>query len=393
MISISAFTALRAEGAGGPFDDGDEGGGGFFNVAKKMPKCKGKKLYSTLPVDLEDLDYIEPLGGFSPPSHVFPVKHNYFYMKRTDPDDSNSAAVETTLFAPTDLTISRMVSNEYHESGRTDYSINYAVCKQVSGYFYHVATLSEAIAEEFDNNENKRCSEFSPGGDTRTECVANGISIKVKAGDAIGQVGGDAVYASFDFGTSDKRKKSKFVNKKRWGRDKNVVCPLDYFDSDNKASLEEFLGNGSIARTVEPLCGSNNLDLKRTAQGNWILEGESDILLEDPHLALIYDNIDPSIGIVSMGDSLEDQGMVSSEYTFEPEASGTINRNFADVTADGQIYCYEINNRFPRETTTESHVLGIQLVDKLTLKVEKLSNASCSDGELGFSDTAVIFER
>ena len=83
----------------------------------------------------------------------------------------------------------------------------------------------------------------------------------------------------------------------------------------------------------------------------------------------------------------------SSEYTFEPEASGTINRNFADVTADGQIYCYEINNRFPRETTTESHVLGIQLVDKLTLKVEKLSNASCSDGELGFSDTAVIFER
>src|SRR5262249_5597074 len=119
-----------------------------------------------------------------------------------------------------------------------------------------------------------------------------------------------------------------------------TVCPIDYFAPGPKAAMEAILGrfDGGYHRTTAPLCGPYNQDIAGTARGFWYYPGAPNIP-EDPHLALILNNVYAPQQTISYGTSLP--GQSPNFYTFIPTSAGLVNRDFAQVSADGNIYCYD----------------------------------------------------
>jgi len=60
---------------------------------------------------------------------------------------------------------------------------------------------------------------------------------------------------------------------------------------------------------------------------------------EDPHMALVHNNINPAQAVFSIGTSFT--GVETGGYSFTPSASGLVNPDFSRVTADGKVYCFE----------------------------------------------------
>ena len=144
-----------------------------------------------------------------------------------------------------------------------------------------------------------------------------------------------------------------------------------------KAAQEALLGINSgavlIPRTAPPVCGTIMQDIPGTAQGDWYKPGASDIP-EDPHLALIHDNVSPSTAVFSVGTS--GPGPTGAACIFPKSvADGTrINYDFNLVGADGQIYCYEgfywgARTMGPIPALT-GRIFLLQLVDSANLRVE-----------------------
>jgi len=88
-----------------------------------------------------------------------------------------------------------------------------------------------------------------------------------------------------------------------------------------------------------------------------------------------------------------------TSFTFTPAHSGTTDREFSEITADGKIYCYQGSqegfsgsnvdkNGNPIENRTPKYLL--QLIDDTHIKVESQIGA-CSANEK-FSNP-VIYER
>lgn len=77
-------------------------------------------------------------------------------------------------------------------------------------------------------------------------------------------------------------------------------------------------------------------DVGDTAQGNWF---DSSLPLgptpTSSHLALVHDKVDPTIAALVWVPSPQ------GTWMFTPEHTGTVNREFSEITSDGNVYCYE----------------------------------------------------
>jgi hypothetical protein len=134
-------------------------------------------------------------------------------------------------------------------------------------------------------------------------------------------------------------------------------------------------------RTVEPLCGTIKQDVAATAQGRWFLSGTSGTSWQEDHqLSLIHHNVDHAQGLFSVGDSIS--SLSTGTYSFTPTFSSYVNRDFDEVTADGQIYCYN----------TSTKVILVQLLTNTTLRIESQELGSCGSGPWSFSNYT-DFER
>lgn len=142
----------------------------------------------------------------------------------------------------------------------------------------------------------------------------------------------------FDFGATDGRQKPlEFANNKRYrNTTRQTVCPYDLFSSELKNHLYQFIGSNNQRRVIEPICGTIAQDIPGTVQGNWYLgKGKSDELeRQGKMVALIHDNVDPKLGLVVLGETF-------NKIVFSPTNSGLINREFAQITAGQEIYCYQ----------------------------------------------------
>ena len=96
----------------------------------------------------------------------------------------------------------------YQNSGTSDYSLNFGVCKEVTAYFKHIKGLTDNVLSKVGTFSN--CNEYESGGETITRCDKE-VAIDLSAGQEIGHVGeaGDE-YVSFDFGIYDIRWQIKF---------------------------------------------------------------------------------------------------------------------------------------------------------------------------------------
>ncbi|HLB78658.1 MAG TPA: hypothetical protein VJO72_16635, partial [Candidatus Dormibacteraeota bacterium] len=106
-----------------------------------LPSCSGGALYSASPIALDKLDYILPLGTFTP----LPSDHMYFLIAHESATAPNSPTQRVNVFAPGNITvfqIGRQVKTTNGAIVKTDYYMYFAPCREVRGGFAHMTSLT-----------------------------------------------------------------------------------------------------------------------------------------------------------------------------------------------------------------------------------------------------------
>jgi hypothetical protein len=103
---------------------------------------------------------------------------------------------------------------------------------------------------------------------------------------------------------------------------------------------------------------------------------------EDPHLALVHDNLDPTVGVFSIGTSL---ATATGAWRFTPEHSGTHNREFSEITPGDTIYCFD--------PAPLSGVLLLELPTQATVWLEHSMAVSCATPGLVLTSAHVEYTR
>lgn len=335
----------------------------------QSPACPSGPLFSLPPIALDKTLAIIPLGNLSPPDHTLPTDHIYLAVK-------NHNAIEpqaiTGLVAPGDLTIVQVAHSVAKIQGvvrSDDYSIDFSLCREVMGRFGHVTALAPALKALLEQRSGQCMTQAPRPGDEYRHCRYQ-LSSPVKAGASLGEVGGGTP-TGLDWQMTDRRRiRLAYANPSRYYESAfYFACPLDFYEGQARAALSAKLGGPGQRRTVEPLCGAVAQDLPGTAQGNWFTGGPQ-VQADSPEtwgkgLALVHDNLDGVTGVVSIG------GVVAepTKLLFQPKREGTFNREFSEVRADGQVYCYEGSTNLSGPPSPPRHVL-LQMNDATTMRVE-----------------------
>jgi len=253
----------------------------------------------------------------------------------------------------------------------TDYTVRFALCDELRGYFHHMGTVDPAILDR--TGRFRHCETYSTADQTITRCEAS-PNLWVEAGTTLGTVG---FYGTLDFGLDDRRRELSFANPERFTEFLWAACPFDYYRDPPRADLEALLGawDGSERRTAEPVCGQVAWDIPGYASGSWVLaDAPPDAFVEEYGVALVRDNVDPTRGAFSLGNvgTLAD----GSVLHFAPETSGVVNRRFEDVRAGAGVHCYD-------GWGGGGHML-IEMVDEATLRLEFFGSGSCGFGPWSF---------
>lgn len=365
----------------------------YFDDVAKLASCgDSKELFTTLPLAIADFTSIDPLGLLSPTAHVFPAPHLYFRIKREQPGNFTSPVAKVPLYSPADVTITRITliqavnKSEFADDG----AVYFSHCAQFKSYFDHVVDLSPKLQQAYDAGITDRCDEYTltyKSGPVDWKKCDKKVSLKISAGELIGYTGGGQGQVALDFAAFDKRSvANNYANPKRGFRDElpYAVCPLDYFSAELAKQLKEKLGGLSdLARNdafvKSPTCGQVIQDIPGTAKGNWFAPNV-DIAKsghEPPHLALVQGHIDQSLQAFSNGESTKKSNLDFGLYYFEPQNSGLVNRDFAQVKPDGSVYCYETKNSYKNNEQT---AIIIELSNPQTLKIQGLGSVSCGLG-------------
>lgn len=376
-----------------------------------LQDCGKNSVFSVSPIPLSDIDYIEPLGHVNPPGHVFPINHMYFYL----PLDAQRTALKTSVVSPGNITVYKIERFQYYSDQshnniiRTDYTLSFAPCKTISGFFYHLTSLSDKLISSFESPFDY-CVNVTAGDEIFQSC-GKYVNVQVNAGENLGEAGGyqggsqalDWVLEDFNKPPLDYANNSRFSSATGQDYSRYIVCPLDYFTESISSSLYSFVGGYAIdnpfsaitKRAAAPLCGTTEQDIPGTAQGNWFNPIHSDYFSEEPNIALIHDDINTQLGVFSIGNTLSNSGIESGAYYFTPKNSGQINIDFRDVNQNGGIYCYETDKKLYSNINSvpPSQVILIQLINSMQLKIEGLNQDNCGTGPWNFTPNAEIFYR
>ena len=360
----------------------------------ELPRCGSEsEFFSVSPVAMSDFMGLVPLGNLAPSSHVFPTDHIYFHINRIDRSQWDLGTVEVPVVSPGDVWVTEIRSTRHVSDGRTDYSIYFAPCEELQAFFIHLSSLTGKLQERFSPPYDT-CEDQSTGEFQYEYCTKN-MDVKLTAGELIGTAGGGEWQNALDLGVSDSRSDpGRYAEPDRWtDRTRHIVCPLDYFTTDVRDALRARLGSheGSTTRTAPPACGEIAQDEPGTAQGAWFAKGVTDTYPEDPHLALVHDNVEPSVAVFSVGTSMAASGLPAGLYYFDPAASGQVNRDFKDAEANGTLYCYETRDRFGEAPAP--FVILLQMTNPTTLRIEQLDRTGCGEGPWQFSSAYADYDR
>ena len=341
-----------------------------------LPSCSAATLLSVTPMALRDLREISPLGNLNPSGHVFPADHIYFY------DSSGVPAV--TVVAPGAIRVTQALLQKRTGIGPEfdDYGLDFYPCTGQHFYFGHLASIAPGLAAQLGALDGSCSAPYMTGGYTFTQCRKS-VSVTLVAGDTIGTAGGPTEGA-LDLGLIDSDSAAlAFVDPARTSSTTlHAACPIDFFTAAVRDSLRLRLALNGMHRTIPPVCGTVMQDVANTAQGRWYFDATTQ---EDHHLALVHQNWDPTIGAFSIGTQVPGTG--AAVFMFTPSSTSRTNRDFSLVTADGNIYCYQLTNY-------SGHVFT-QLVSNTHVKIEVFSvGATCGDSTTwAFTSNAVTFAR
>lgn len=269
-------------------------------------------------LELADISSITPLGNIAPPGHTIPTEHVYINVAR-----QADGVATIPISAPGDIWITHISGGPGPSGSRSDYSVHFAICEDVFGYFDHIVDASALLLEMIAGSG---CPTGAQAGSR--DCTVEVLEA-VPAGAALGTV---RATGNFDLGIWDMTKQRTIANLDRFpGRSRYIQCPLDYFDAPLSEQLFDLL-----ERYDDTPCGTVSYDITGTLQGNWFAGG---VEFADESRAVFFgdDNVDPERGVVSVGGVVSQPGYMQ----LTQQTTGSTNRRFDQVTADGQVYCYE----------------------------------------------------
>jgi hypothetical protein len=314
-----------------------------------LPEC-GDKYFTTNPVDLKDVSSITPLGNIGPPGHTFPTDHSFLHLGKYETNYAYQ------LYAPADVHITMISWGKGFTQDPIDYTIYFALCKDVIGYYNHVKALSENIEAITDKID---CEDFG----TQAENSCTKILLEeVSEGTLLGEVG--YKQGNFDFGLMDLRKELDFVSPERHPtRTKYIQCPYEYYREDLQKQFFDLINREGTQK-----CGLTMQDVPGTLKGAWFHENaEEEYGVDwDLYLAFVNDNDFPEVQIVSIAGIFTEP----SKFKFEPKNSGYVNREFSQVKSDGKIYCYEGSNIGKSFENVPSGKIIVQMISDSRLNIE-----------------------
>lgn len=355
---------------------GGHGGGSSTGLGppKGLSSCNSAPFLAVPLVPAGNIRSVSPLGNLNPPSHTFPTDHIYLYMSSFAPIAAPGAIVVTSV-----LVQHRTGGGqpEFH-----DYAVTFFPCSDVMLQLGHVASLSAQFSSKVGTIDDECFPASQTGGFTYQQCRKS-VSIAMAAGDVIGMTAG-----TLDVLARDRRVSVSYVNPSRASDpvgefgDAHVSCAIDYFIASVAEPMRAKLGNPPAIRTTPPVCGEVMQDVTASAAGRWF-RPESPTYPEDPHLAMVHDNIAPALGAFSVGTSIP--SLPSGVYTFTPAASGRVNPDFRYVTTVGEVACYVVSRN--------QRVL-LQLVTSSRIRVQGIGPGTCGDPAGWILDAgAIVFDR
>lgn len=328
-----------------------------------LAACSSTPPFSTLPTTLADYDQIIPLGNVNVPDHTQPTDHLYSAFKHLG--GTNGTVTNPELLSPGKVVVTNITNSGEKKDGvqiSNDYAITFTPCKGMSFLFGHVQTLSGKVADAVKGGSwDGPCDRRTPAAGEETFYCSKNTDLLLEPGELIGKVGGKPTIGAFDFGARKEGYKDPGFVDSNFSPTVNAVCPLDYFDSATQTKLYTL-----VKRTTEPRCGTIGQDKANTAQGGWYGTNDKQRALQDwnGQLALVHNNIDPSIGLLGVGGKISQPAKVA----FKPRHSGTTNREPSETTA-GTVYCYQDEGLLENNSNPASGTYLIELVDNNTLKV------------------------
>ncbi|MCX6808779.1 MAG: hypothetical protein NTW50_03890 [Candidatus Berkelbacteria bacterium] len=383
----------------------------IMNSTGSYSKCPDN-LSGILTYQLMDPKYIGsmiPLGNVAPPGHTSPVDHIYFNVNSDD---------QIPLYAPANGWITHIMANSAKATATSDYKfdsyvVTYTICDGLVLDFAGYTDVSQSIQDELAMKKDACKSGITKvGHDSAAEqqCDYADLEIPVTSGELIGHThrekqanGGYTI--PFEIWTANYNLPSPAQTDWSYYDDDRYAhnyCTFDLYSGDLKNQFDTKFGSYNIAtiknsdgtmsdgapqftqRTVAPVCGKVDQDVVDTIQGMWFSHkpDQSDktgsVGATGQGISIIHNNIDPTYGEVSVG------GEMNNSYTavlvFPPAHSGTINREPSEIKVDGQIYCFQDDNKKNLSSMGGSGKVLIQLIDDHHIKAENQAG-SCSANE------------
>jgi hypothetical protein len=326
---------------------------GFDAMAKG---CPAAPYFSQFPIDLDQIEHVSVLGGFSPPGHTIPTDHLGVYLK----------GVAIPFRAPANLQLWNLRRVTYVASptrqGETDFAVEFKLCDTIVGIFGHMPTLSSRLMAMI---QSPHCDRYSTADETVEACIMQNIAgVTLAAGEVLGTVGGKSAGA-FDFDLYDYNHMNRFTNPERvafLGR--HAICPLEQFaGTDREFLLSHVSANGQGLRTAEPRCGTMDVDVEGTAQGLWVTKSNPINQMGDES-AFVTLALDPGQPDDHLALAAGASGLGARLYRFPRLHSGRHNRDYAEIPSDGTIHCYDGDPYLP----TTAILLSLDTSREVTLE-------------------------
>ena len=299
--------------------------------------CGGDPHFTAIPVALGDIEAIAVVGGLGAPGHTLPTAHTGFILRTEGAEVRSPGAIQITKLRRT-----RYITSP-NRQGHEDYTAEFQVCKDISGWFGHLSSLSTAIP--VPDGGWKECERYSTALESIESCTARVDKVSLTAGQPMGTSGFSIALGlmGLDFGLLDARVTNAYVA--RWRFPEPVlrsVCPWERFDATIKAQLYTKLRDLSgvpRASSGEPRCGTMVVDVAGTAKGVWALPSITEPVQgnETGYITLANYPYQPEAELaLSLGPDI-----LGATVLVVPRATeGRVNRPFEQVTPDGLIYCY-----------------------------------------------------
>lgn len=343
-----ATVLLAALSAACGSDMASPGNHGPYPYTNVPAPANGVAQFTVLPVSIAPGQTLTALGNLSPPGHVLPTDHVYFYdWDLARGGGQGSGAEVRSVYMPATGAVFLVLPQSNGES-----KVMFRATSDFYFYLDHIV-VSAPLA----------------------------IGTIVQAGTQIGTTlpGSTVDLGAFDTSVPH----SGFLSKDRYPvQTQSYVSPWKYFTPELQAQIYSHVYRAPTAPDKD---GKIDFGVAGTLAGDWFLQGMAADSSSGPYgwtrsVSFAYDYYDPSLPRISIGGTITSPGVWGVDSTApRPEA----------VSVSSGIVTYRLY--FTHDAMAQSGLMLVQMTDSATIKVEVFPGSTASTGQ--FDAKAFTFVR